>query len=71
MSDIDTKFNRKVRNDDDDDVEEDISQSNLEIFRPLGHSIGGSTPLHLNFEECDQIHFYILQNYEPLTKFVT
>lgn len=69
MSDIDTKFNRKVRND-DEDIEEDTLKSNLEVFRPLGHTIGGSTPKHLDHLECDQIHFYILQNYDPLLKFV-
>ena len=70
MSDIDTKFNRKARND-DEDIEEDTLKSNLAVFRPLIHAIRGSTPKHLDQLECDQIHFYILQNYDPLVKFIS
>ncbi|XP_021767553.1 uncharacterized protein LOC110731946 isoform X2 [Chenopodium quinoa] len=71
MSDIDTKFNRKARNDDDgDEVVEGTRTSNLEIFRPLGHYIGQGVPVHLSFEECDQIHSYILHNCDELIEFV-
>ncbi len=69
MSDNDTKFNYKARND-DEVIEEDTLKSNLEVFRALGHSIAGSTPKHLDHLDCDRIHFYILQNYDPLIKFV-
>uniref|UniRef100_A0A803N2V6 Transposase n=1 Tax=Chenopodium quinoa TaxID=63459 RepID=A0A803N2V6_CHEQI len=40
--------------------------SNLEIFRPLGRCIGQGVPVHLSFEECDQIHSYILHNCDEL-----
>uniref|UniRef100_A0A803MKH3 Transposase-associated domain-containing protein n=1 Tax=Chenopodium quinoa TaxID=63459 RepID=A0A803MKH3_CHEQI len=65
MSDIDTKFNRKGRN--DDDTLNDVTLRNkLDIFRPLGHALGEGAPRHLSFEECDQIHLYNLLNCDEL-----
>ncbi|KNA03982.1 hypothetical protein SOVF_203850 [Spinacia oleracea] len=69
MSDIDTKFNRKGRNDDEEGEDHGFSDSNLEIFRPLGRPIGQGAPVHLSFEECDQIHSYILNNCDELVQF--
>uniref|UniRef100_A0A803MRD3 DUF4218 domain-containing protein n=1 Tax=Chenopodium quinoa TaxID=63459 RepID=A0A803MRD3_CHEQI len=69
MSDIDTKFNRKGRN--DDDTLNDVTLRNkLDIFRPLGHALGEGAPRHLSFEECDQIHLYNLLNCDELIDFV-
>ncbi|KAL8142779.1 hypothetical protein V2J09_015811 [Rumex salicifolius] len=69
MNDTDTKFNRKARNDDKEGEVEGSSKSNLKIFRPLGRSIGQDVPLHLSYEDCDQIHFYVLNNCDELVEF--
>lgn len=71
MSEIDTKFNRKGRNDDDNDEEdENALKSKLEVFTTLGRPLGRGSPLELSHEECDQVHFYILQNCDELGQFV-
>lgn len=70
MSDIDTKFNRKARNDDYEVDDEGVPSSNLEVFRPLGRVIGQGVPIHLNFEESNQIHSYVLHNCDELVEFV-
>lgn len=69
MNDIDTKFNRKARNDDEERDDDGSSESNLDIFSPLGRSIGQGAPLHLSFEEYDQIHSYLLNNCDELVEF--
>ena len=69
MKDIDTKFNRSRRNEYNEVNDEGASYSNLEIFRPLGRSIGNGVSLHLDFEECGQIHSYVLQNCDELIEF--
>uniref|UniRef100_A0A803NDN4 DUF4216 domain-containing protein n=1 Tax=Chenopodium quinoa TaxID=63459 RepID=A0A803NDN4_CHEQI len=70
MSDIDSKFNRKGRNDDVVEYQEDDLNFNLDIFKPLGHPFGQGVPLHLDFEECNQIHLYNLLNCDDLLDFV-
>ncbi|XP_010670313.3 uncharacterized protein LOC104887394 [Beta vulgaris subsp. vulgaris] len=71
MNDIDTKFNRKGRNDDEeDDDDEGALKSMLDVFRPLGRPLGQGLPLHLSFEECEQVHLYLLLNCDELTDFV-
>lgn len=69
MNDIDTKLNRKGRNDDDDDGRT-RSFSNLDIFRQLGRAIGRGNPQHLNFDEYDEMHHYVLKNCDELLEFV-
>lgn len=71
MSDIDTKFNRRGRNDDVEDLEvENPLKNKLEVFKPLGRPLGRGVPLNLSLEEFDQIHLYILQNCDELIEFV-
>ena len=68
MSGINTKFNRKRRNDDDD--ENTTTESKLDVFKPLGHPTGQGVSIHLDFEECNLIHLYILLNCDDLADFV-
>uniref|UniRef100_A0A803MKL5 DUF4218 domain-containing protein n=1 Tax=Chenopodium quinoa TaxID=63459 RepID=A0A803MKL5_CHEQI len=59
MNDFDTVFNRKARNDD-----------YRKRFNRKVSSIGQGVLVHLDFEESDQIHSYILHNCDELVEFV-
>ena len=69
MNDIDTKFNRKGRND-DVNVHNSPSKSKLALFRPLEHPLGQGVPKDLSFEELNQILLYVLHNCDALVEFV-
>ena len=69
MNDIDTKFNRKGRND-DVNTHDSSSKSKIAPLRPLEHPLGQGVPKVLSFEELNQIHLYVLHNCDELVEFV-
>ena len=51
MDNMNTKFNRKSQNDDEDQEAPSKTELDLDIFRPLGRPLGKSTLHHLSLEE--------------------
>lgn len=70
MDNMNTKFNRKSRNDDEDQEAPSNTELDLDIFRPLGRPLGKSTLQHLSLEEFQQVHLYVLHNCDELIEFV-
>ncbi|KMT17285.1 hypothetical protein BVRB_2g039840 isoform B [Beta vulgaris subsp. vulgaris] len=65
-----TTNGRNDDDDDDDDWKEGALRSKLDVFSLIGRPLGQGVPLHLSFEECDQVHLYILVNCDELSDFV-
>ncbi|XP_057247444.1 uncharacterized protein LOC104882960 [Beta vulgaris subsp. vulgaris] len=68
MEDIETQFNKEDRVydcDDHGDVED-----RLPIFKTSGRAIGKVTPRSLTTQEWEDLHFYVLNNYEEVKPFI-
>jgi hypothetical protein len=67
LDDVETRFNREERN---ADRESDNIESTLSIFKINVSPIGGRKYKHMDIEDRDSAHFYVLNNCEEINHFI-
>ncbi|XXG85974.1 hypothetical protein AAC387_Pa11g0968 [Persea americana] len=67
LHEVETKFNRLVRNYDGDDVE---SLEKFSIFAGTSHALRKATLHTLSADEWEQAHLYMLNNCDDVAPFV-